>query len=48
MTSTTVSEFLGAAVGRRRTVTIQSHVLNLICELIAGRLKEVSGKKKSV
>lgn len=47
LTSTTVSEFLGAAGGRMRTVPVGKHYkVNSICGLIAGRLKEVSVKKK--
>lgn len=47
LTSTTVSDFLGAAGGRTRTVPVGRHYkVNSICGLIAGRLKEVSVKKK--
>ena len=46
LTSAIVSELLGAAVGRVRTVTIGRHyVVNSICGLRAGSLKEVSVKK---
>lgn len=46
LASTTVSEFLGAEVGRVRIVTIGRHyVVNSICGLRAGRLKKVSVKK---
>lgn len=49
LTSTTVSEFLGAAGGRMRTVPVGRHYkVNSICGLIAGRLKRGFSEKKAV